>query len=68
MRSIPGRLDILASCRNRPGLLRYGLLYRLVCLILGNTLRFLFRCRAPVIVFVAGGPVETVVVDRFFHL
>jgi hypothetical protein len=47
VRSVPGRLDIPASYRSYPDLLRYRLLYRLVCFILDNILRFLFYYRVP---------------------
>jgi hypothetical protein len=47
VRPVPGRLGVPALCRSHPGLLRCGLLYRLICLVLDNTLRFLFYYRAP---------------------
>ena len=46
IRPVFNRLDNLAPYRSRPDLLRYRLLYKLVYLALGNTLRFLFYYRA----------------------
>jgi hypothetical protein len=47
MRPVLGRLGVLVPYRSRPDLLRYRLLYRLICLILDSTLRFLSYYRAP---------------------